>query len=74
MQHRVQPFSSLSIGGCSSRPRLVHEVNGQHHYGGDLSLFESAPIIPNAVPGGDTVNVRMIRDVHANGSQMPPVP
>lgn len=48
-------------------------VNEEHHFGGDFYGFERAPIILNLRPGYNTVNVRLIRDVRANGGQIPPL-
>lgn len=51
---------------------LELRINGQHYFGGDLFGFERAPIIVSLVPGNNTIEVRMIREVRANGGSLPP--
>lgn len=43
-----------------------------HHFGVDFYGFDRAPIIVRLKPGPNTVDVRLIRDVRANGGLMPP--
>lgn len=43
-----------------------------HHFGVDIYGFQRAPIIITLRPGKNIVNVRLIRDVRADGGQMPP--
>jgi predicted esterase len=48
-------------------------VNGAHFFGGDFYGFNRAPIILDILPGDNSIDVRLIRDVRANGGQIPPL-
>jgi predicted esterase len=48
-------------------------VNGIHFFGGDFYGFKRAPILVHLLPGKNSIDVRLIRDVRANGGQKPPI-
>lgn len=47
-------------------------VNDQHIFGADFYGFERAPVVLTLNPGHNVVNLRLIRDVRANGGSSPP--
>jgi predicted esterase len=48
-------------------------VNGESIFGGDFYGFERSPVILDLAPGRNNITVRLIRDVRANGGEVPPV-
>lgn len=47
-------------------------INNEFVFGGDFFGFERAPVVLDLQPGQNIVNVRLIRDVRANGGEIPP--
>ena len=46
--------------------------NNETIFGGDFFGFERAPVVLQLTPGRNTIRVRLIHDVRANGGEQPP--
>ncbi|ETN36331.1 uncharacterized protein HMPREF1541_08608 [Cyphellophora europaea CBS 101466] len=70
--HQAEPIKiALHAPGV-----LQFTFEGYHerssHFGVDFYGFERAPIVLELKPGTNIFNVRLVRDVRANGGQIPP--